>query len=118
MIDLTVYPKFKSDPRLMKRISFLEVEWRRAYPDVCLEKQIGWASAWLVSSGKRYQDMARFLNNWFKRCQQDIEMTKKMKGPIRMPAKPYQEPKPEGEIMDGADFTRMKEAIQCKPTSI
>jgi hypothetical protein len=118
MIDLGKYPKFAADSKLMKRAAFLEVEWRRAYPDVDFQNQAGWGHAWLITSGKKYSDMARFLNNWFKRCQQDINMTKDMKGPIRMPTKAYQEPKPEGEVMTGDDFAKMKEAIKCKPTSI
>ena len=117
MIDLQKYPKFAADSKLMKRAAFLEVEWRRAYPDVDFQNQAGWASAWLCTSGKKYSDMARFLNNWFKRCQQDLNMNKDMKGPIRMPTKAYQEPKPEGEVMTGDDFSRMKEAIRCVPKS-
>ena len=117
MIDFAIYPKFAADSRLMKRLAFLEVEWRRAYQDVDLQSQAGWAHAWLITSGKKYHDMSRFLNSWFRRCQQDLNMTKDMKGPARMPAKTYQEPKPEGEVMDAEDFSKLREAIRCVPKS-
>jgi hypothetical protein len=112
MIDLSKYPKFAADSRLVKRWAFLEIEWRRAYPKVDIDNQIGWASAWLVSSGKKYTDMARFLNNWFKRCAQDLDKASTSNGPIRMPPRPYKEEiPPEGEIMTASDWAKLKEQI-------
>lgn len=112
MIDISKYPCFLRDPKLVKRINFLEVEWRRAYPEVDLESQIGWANAWLISSGKKYQDMSRFLNNWFKRCAQDLQKARANPGPIQLPAaKKYVETKPEGEVMSAEDWRKIKEAL-------
>ena len=112
MIDLSKYPKFAADSRLVKRWAFLETEWRRAYPQVDLDKQIGWAYSWLVTSGKKYSDMARFLNNWWKRCAQDLDKASASVGPIRMPTLPYKEEIPrEEEIMTGDDIKRIREAL-------
>ena len=116
MIDLAKYPKFAADAKLMKRAAFLEVEWRRAYPDVDFEKQVGWSHAWLITSGKKYSDMARYLNNWWRRCQADIDAKRPHQGPVPAARPLYKEPEPEGEIMTGDDFKKMREAIRCKPT--
>lgn len=113
MLEIEKYPKFANDSKLKKRILFLEVEWHRAYPLVDLSKQLGWAHAWLVTSGKRYSDMARFLNNWYRRCQADLEKYQTSTGPIKMPTpKKYVEEKPaEDQVMSGEDFARMREHI-------
>ena len=96
----------------MKRLAFLEIEWQRAYPNVQLQKQIGWAHAWLLSNGKKYTDMGRFLNNWFRRCQQDLEKAGMSTSPIQMP-KTYKEEKPkEEEIMTADDFKKMRREIR------
>lgn len=112
MLNLTGFKKFERDSRLMKRILFLEQEWARAYPLVDLQKQLGWAHVWLITSGKRYTDMGRFLNNWFRRCQQDLERSNNSAGPIQMP-KPYKEERPhESEVMTSDDIRKMREAIR------
>lgn len=110
-LDITGYKKFEQDSRLMKRILFLEQEWQRAYPSVDLQKQLGWAHAWLVSNSKKYSDMTRFLNNWFRRCQQDIDRLGLSTNPIQMPQK-FQETLPqEHDVMDASDFQKMREAL-------
>ena len=115
MIDIKLYPKFATDSRLVKRWAFLEIEWRRAYPTVDLDKQIGWAHSWLVTSGKKYSDMARFLNNWWKRCAQDLDKAGASTGPIQMPRKTYKEEiPPEEEIVTPGDFQALKEALRAK----
>lgn len=114
MLNIKGYKKFENDSKFTKRVLFLEQEWRRAYPLVDLQKQLGWAHAWLISNNKKYTDMTRFLNNWFRRCQQDLEVSNTSTGPIQMPKK-YVETKPdESEIMQPDDFAKMKEAIKCK----
>lgn len=112
MIDLAIYPKFAADAKLMKRSAFLEIEWRRAYTDVDFDKQVGWAHAWLITSGKKYHDMARYLNSWFRRCQADIDKAKTAGGPIVLPRSNYKESLPEGEVMTPEDWARMREAIR------
>lgn len=112
-LDLTGYKKFEQDQRLVKRILFLEQEWQRACPSVNLQDQLGWAHYWLCtnSKGAHYRDMTRFLSNWFKRCQIDLERSNNSDSPIQMP-KPYKEERPRDEdIMQAEDFAKMKEAL-------
>lgn len=103
--------KFEKDQKLVRRIDFLWLEWQRAYPTVDLKEQLQWAHAYLVTSGKRYTDMARYLNNWFKRsagwASQDAKAM-----PVKPFSKPYHEAQPEGEVMTGDDFSAMRRAIR------
>lgn len=113
VLDLTGCKKFENDARLKHRLLFLEQEWHRAYPRVDLQKQLGWAHAWLISSNKRYTDMTRFLNNWFKRCQMELEKIEVLQGPIVMPKPTFKEEKPnENDVMTEDDFKKMREAIR------
>lgn len=75
-MDISILPKFFADKKLVRRFDLLMLEWKRAYPDVNLDNQIQWAHAWLISSGKKYTDMGRFLNNWLKNEQKKIALNK------------------------------------------
>lgn len=110
MMILEKLPKFEADQKLVRRIDFLWAEWQRAYPTVDLKEQLQWAHAYLVSSGKRYTDMARYLNNWFKRCELWAKNTPAIA--VKPFTKPYKEPEPEGEIMSGEDWLKMRRAIR------
>lgn len=116
MLDISKYPRFLQDTKLVKRLAFLEIEWRRACPDVDLQSQLGWCSYWLGTSdkGRKRVDMARTLSNWFKKNQKDFEEAKAAggSGPIVFKPKKYVEEKPaEGEVMTEEDFKKMREEI-------
>ena len=109
-MNLRLLCHFSKDDKLMKRIVFLEMEWKRAYPNVDLDKQASWAHAWLVTHPeKKYKDFARFLNNWFKNSEKRFAET----GYVTQKTSTYKEEiPPEEEIMTGEDFARMREAIR------
>ena len=119
MIDLSKSPRFLRDAALVKKLNFLEIEWRRACPDVGIEDQLGWAHYWIStnSKGKSYKDMGRFLSNWFKRCQQDHQQMQASAFPVapRKPTITYKEEiPPEEEIVTPGDFQALKEALRAK----
>lgn len=84
--------KFENDPKLVRRIEILIYEWNRAYPNVNIKEQLQWAHAWLVSSGKPYKDMSKFLNFWMRGAQRRALESK----PVAL-HKPYKEAIPKQE---------------------
>lgn len=69
-MDLTGLCHFQKDGKFVARADMMAAAWAIAYPHVDIKKQMAWAHAWLVSSGKKYTDMGRFLNNWMKFCEE------------------------------------------------
>lgn len=111
-MKLSSLPKFDADKKLVRRFWLLWEEWKRAYPSIDHLNELQWAHAWLLSSGKQYRDMSRFLNNWMKSAQKRFLE----KNPVKwcQPGK-YHEEKPKDEdIMTGDDFKKMRDAIKKK----
>lgn len=108
------YPKFEKDQKLVGRFPLLLESWKKSYPLVDIKEQIGWSHAWLLSSGKRYEDMSRFINNWLMGCQKRyLEITSKT-----LKLKPYIETRPdESELPGEEDFKRMKESLRINKTN-
>lgn len=114
-MNLQGLSKFEADKKLAKRIEVLMMEWHRAYPNVDLKEQLQWAHAWLITSGKRYQDMGRFLNNWFRRCQKDFNANRSFVPKYHT----YQETRPkEDDVLSGDDISKMKEVIRGSKRTI
>jgi hypothetical protein len=103
--------KFANDPKLNQRIGVLIMEWERSYPHIDVRSQIQWAHNWLLENPKKdKKDYIRFLGNWMRSAEQRALDTKRMKAPeIGM----YKEPQPDGEVMSGDDFKRMRETLHA-----
>ena len=65
---------YESNATLCRRFEELMKEWSRAYPDVDIAQQIVRSHAWQFSNpSRRKKDQVRYLNNWLKREQQDVD---------------------------------------------
>ena len=117
MLNLEGLKRFEKDAKLLKRILFLEVEWRRSCPDVDLQDQLQWAHYWISTNpkGALYKDMGRYLNNWFKQCQMkenEKRIAERRTNPDRRePPKYVEQVPPEEELMTAEDFERMRKAL-------
>jgi hypothetical protein len=117
VINLVGFKKFETDKALVKKLAFLEVEWRRACPDVDLQEQLGWAHYWISTNAKgaKYKDMIRFLSNWFKGCQRDQRFINDRRKEQRR-ANPLpqvkESPPPESEVVNAEDWKHLRETLR------
>lgn len=107
---ITGLSRFEKDEKLCKKILFLVEDWRRTFPDVDLKYEFASAHQWLVMNNARYKDHSRFLFNWVKRAQNRFNELKMMNR-SRISTKPYIETKPQEEVMEAADWKKLKEEL-------
>ena len=107
MIDFDSLPRFKS---CKFQIFQLIPEWARCYgvSEQAILKQIQWAHAWCQANPERApkKKPVRFLHNW-------MRITHEYGKLVDIPAKiSYKENAPEGEVMNGEDWAKMKAALK------
>lgn len=106
---LTGLKKFEENYKLNQKITFLVIEWQRIYTQIDVKSQIQWAHCWLLENPKKdKKDYVRYLGNWMRSAQQRASERKTN----MVIHKTYKEPEPEGEVMTGEDFTKMRRAIR------
>lgn len=101
---------FENNPRLKKRIAFMIIAWRQAYPDIDVKKELGWANSWCECnpSKKPKSDYARFLNIWMQNAQKWA--LNPIKPPSLPPVKRYEVP--EEEICTPDMFADLKAKLK------
>ena len=109
MIDFTPFPRFQKDKA---KIIDLIPKWAMLYgvDPLLIEKQIIAAHVWYDANPWRAprRCVTRALHNWMRIAQ---EFGKFKPEPHRPAAVSYKEPQPDGEVMTGDDFKRMREAL-------
>lgn len=107
MLDFSVLPRFKVQAYSI--IQMIPV-WAQALQvdEQAIIRQIAWAHGWCESNKAKApkKNMVRFLFNWMVRAKKLGNLVSVTKHDL------YKEPEPEGEVMDGDDFKRMREALR------
>lgn len=101
---------FAKNKPLNEKFPKLYTHWLMTYTLIDIKAQIGYAHAWIVANPRRdKKDYARFINNWL--CSAQMRAEEKRIIVHKLPPPKHYEVK-EDEVMEGSDFTKLKEALR------